>query len=61
MEIIRSWREQKVMLKRRFRMLSDADFEFDEGHRERMLVKLAIKLNITRKELGLLLAELQSY
>ena len=61
MEIIRSWREQKVMLKRRFRILSDADFEFDEGQRERMLVNLAIKLNITRKELSLILAELQTY
>lgn len=34
MQILRSWREQQVMLKRKFSMLSDKDFEFKEGQRE---------------------------
>ena len=61
MEITRSWREQKIMLKRRFSNLSDSDFEFEEGQRENMLDKLAIKLKKTRAELKLLFAELQTY
>lgn len=61
MEINRSWREQKVMLKLRFSALSDSDFEFREGEREQMLKKLAAKLKKTRDELEILFAELQTY
>jgi len=61
MEIIRSWREQKVMLKYRFSNLSDGDFEFVEGQKEGMLDKLSLKLKKTREELKLILAELQTY
>ena len=49
------------MLKRRFSILSDADFEFKEGEREGMLEKLSSKLKKTRQELELLFAELQTY
>lgn len=34
MNIIRSWPEQKAMLKQRFSILCDADSEFKEGQRE---------------------------
>jgi hypothetical protein len=61
MHIIRSWREIKVMLKWRFSILSDADFAFDESHRESMLDQLAFKLNKTRAELETLFTELQKY
>ena len=61
MEIKRSWREQKIMLKHRFTHLSDADFEFEEGQRESMMDKLAAKLQKTRDELQMLFAELQTY
>jgi len=61
MNITRSWREQKVMLKQRFSVLSDADFEFIEGQREGMLDKLSQKLKKTKEELNLLFAELQTY
>ncbi len=61
MEITRSWREQKVMLKRRFDVLDDSNFEFEEGQKESMLDKLAKKLHKTRSELALLFAELQTY
>lgn len=61
MEITRSWREQKVMLKRRFSFLNDSDFEFEEDQRESMLNKLAAKLKKTRTELDSLFAELQTY
>lgn len=61
MEITRSWREQKVMLKRRFSNLCDMDFEFKEGEREGMLEKLSLKLNKSREELKLLFNELQAY
>lgn len=59
--ITRSWREQKVMLKRRFSILSDSDFEFEEGQKEGMLDKLSVKLKKNRAELALLFAELQTY
>ncbi|MDA0194957.1 MAG: general stress protein CsbD [Bacteroidetes bacterium] len=58
---MRSWREQKVMLKWRFPNLSDEDFVFELGDKENMLTKLGIKLNKTRTELDLLFAELQRY
>ena len=61
MEITRSWREQKVMLKQRFPILSDADFEFKEGQKEGMLDRLSLKLKKTRSELNLIFAELQTY
>ena len=61
MQIIRSWREQKVMLKWRFSILSDEDFDFIEGQKEGMLDKLSVKLNKTREELRSLFAELQTY
>lgn len=61
MFITRSWREQKVMLKQRYSILIDSDFEFIEGQKEGMLDKLSLKLNKTREELKLLFAELQTY
>ena len=61
MRIIRSWREQKAMLKQRFTFLLDADYEYPEGQREKMMKKLSVKLNKTREELELLFAELQTY
>jgi len=61
MKIVRSWREQKVMLKWRFPFLSDEDFEFEIGKRENMLIKLSKKLKKTRIELESIFAEMQRY
>jgi hypothetical protein len=61
MNILRSWREQKVMLKRRFSILLDLDFEYQEGQREKMMENLSVKLEKTRPELDLIFAELQTY
>lgn len=61
MEVTRSWREQKVMLKQRFVNLKDKDFEYKEGQRESMLDKLSRKLKKTRQELEIIFAELQTY
>jgi hypothetical protein len=61
MNIVRSWREQKVMLKRRFPILSDEDFVFEKDGRENMLARLEAKLNKSRIELESLFAELQLY
>ena len=61
MNIVRSWREQKIMLKRRFPILSDNDFVSEDQSRETVLKKLEIKLNKTKAELESLLAELQLY
>lgn len=61
MNIVRSWREQKIMLKWRFPILNDADFVFKEGEKETMFQKLAAKLNINRQAMDSLLAELQLY
>jgi hypothetical protein len=51
MEIIRSWRKQRILLKRRFPALTDEDFVFEEGKKETMLKKLAEKLGISSPEL----------
>lgn len=61
MEIIRSWREQKVMLKWRFPDLNDSDFFLAESDRETMLERLQEKLKKTRAELEHIFAELQKY
>jgi hypothetical protein len=61
MNILRSWREQKIMLKRRFPDLNDEDFNFEESDRETMLKRLQAKLNKTKAELESLFAELQLY
>ena len=61
MNIVRSWREQKIMLKRRFPILCDEDFLFEKDGREKMFKKLESKLNKTRIELETLFAELQHY
>jgi hypothetical protein len=61
MNILRSWREQKIMLKRRFPILSDEDFLFPDEDKETMLQKLAAKLGKTKTEMELVLAELQLY
>lgn len=61
MNIVRSWREQKIMLKWRFPILSDEDFNFEDGEKETMFQKLATKLNINRQAMDSLLAELQLY
>jgi hypothetical protein len=61
MNIVRSWREQKIMLKRRYPFLSDEDFLFDEGNKESMMKRLQAKLNKTAAELESLFAELQLY
>ena len=59
MDIIRSWREQKILLKRRFPILSDDDFLFEVGKEETMLQKLGEKLGISKPELTLILEEIQ--
>jgi hypothetical protein len=61
MTILRSWREQKIMLKHRYPFLSDEDFVFEDGKKETMLKRLQDKLNKSAAELELLFAELQLY
>jgi hypothetical protein len=59
MNILRSWREQKILLKRRFPVLTDEDFRFNDGEKESMLKTLQIKLGKTRSELESIFAEIQ--
>lgn len=61
MNIVRSWREQKILLKRWFPTLRDEDFLFEPGERENMLDRLAAKLSKTRTELEIVFSELQRY
>ena len=61
MNILRSWREQKILLKRLFPLLSDSDFEYTDDLKEPMMDALAYKLKKTREELHLLFVELQAY
>lgn len=58
--ILRSWREQKIILKRWFPILSDQDFEVDQD-REEMMNGLALKLKKSRAELELIFEELQRH
>jgi hypothetical protein len=59
MNILRSWREQKILLKRLFPILSDEDFVFEDGNKESMFKKLEAKLGKSKPELEVIFAELQ--
>lgn len=59
MNILRSWREQKILLKRMYSNLTDDDFVYQEGEKEFMLDRLCAKLGKTKKELELIFAEIQ--
>ncbi|MEQ9425622.1 MAG: hypothetical protein RJQ09_14450 [Cyclobacteriaceae bacterium] len=61
MQILRSWREQKVLLKRWFPILNDEDFEYPDDQKETMLDRLAAKLDKSRDELELIFADLQRH
>ena len=60
-KILRSWREQKILLKRWFPILSDQDFDITSQDREGMMESLALKLKKTRAELDLIFEELQRH
>ena len=60
-KILRSWREQKILLKRWFPILSDQDFLNASHDREGMMKGLALKLKKTRAELDLIFEELQRH
>ena len=59
--ILRSWREQKIMLKWRFTILTDDDFLYEEGKKDDMLLKLQVKLGKSKTELDDIFAELQLF
>ena len=59
MMILRSWREQKILLKRKYPFLLDEDFLYEEGEKETMLEKLRKKLKMTKEQLDLVFAEIQ--
>ena len=59
MNLLRSWREQKILLKRMFSILTDEDFVFEEGKKEFMLERLCAKLGKSKTELEVIFAEIQ--
>jgi hypothetical protein len=59
MNILRSWREQKILLKRLFPILSDEDLEFVDGDKESMFKKLESKLGKSKPELEMIFTEIQ--
>ncbi len=61
MNIVRSWREQRILMKRRFAELTDEDFNEEKHDRETIMKKLQVKLNKTEQELKAVFAELQLY
>lgn len=48
-----------MLLKRRFPLLSDEDFLFEEGKRETMLERLQQKLGKSKTELEMIFQEIQ--
>ncbi len=57
-EIKGNWNEQKGKLKQKFAVLTDNDFMFEEGKKDKMLGKLQIKLGKTKEELHKIIAAL---
>lgn len=58
-EGLRSWREVKILLKRRFDTLVDEDLEVDGDDKEKLFQRLEAKLGKTREELRRIFAEIQ--
>lgn len=58
-EGLRSWREVKILLKRRFDNLIDADLVLDDGGMEELFRRLQTKLGKTEQELRQIFAEIQ--
>jgi len=50
-EVKGSWNEQKGKLKKKFAILTDNDFLFQEGEKDEMFGKLQVKLGKTKEEL----------
>lgn len=61
MKIVRSWREQKVMLKRRFPVITEEDLFFEKGKEEKMFLRLSKKLRLSLPEINLLLKDLERF
>lgn len=61
MNTLRSWREQKIMLKRRFPFLDDKDLEYEEGQKQNMLDRLALRLNKTQEDIIKIFSEMQLF
>jgi tRNA(Phe) wybutosine-synthesizing methylase Tyw3 len=59
MEILRSWREIRVMMRYRFPILTENDFIIMDEDKESTLERLASKLQKSRTELDKLMADLQ--
>jgi hypothetical protein len=59
MNLLRSWREQKILLKRMFSNLTDEDFVYKDGEKEFMLERLRDKLGKSKTELELIFEEIQ--
>jgi hypothetical protein len=59
MNLLRSWREQKILLKRMFSNLTDEDFVYKDGEKEVMLERLRDKLGKSKTELELIFDEIQ--
>jgi hypothetical protein len=53
-----NWDSQKVKLKEYFPNLTNKDLDFEQGQMENMLVKLQIKVGLTRHELYKLITHL---
>lgn len=60
-QILRSWREIKIMLKWRFSTLSDEDFHYEEGEKEKMYAQLRRKVGKTKEEFERILADIQRF
>ncbi len=61
MEIRRSWRELRVMMKQIFPQLTDEDFMHEPDTKESMLDKLAEKIQRSRNDLDGIFNDLQKY
>ena len=61
MEIRRSWRELRVMMKQIFPQLTDADFVHEPENKESMLDRLAEKIQRSRTDLDQIFNDLQQY
>lgn len=58
-EGLRSWREVKILLKRRFDILVDEDLVLEGDDKEKLYRRLETKLGKTKEELQRIFAEIQ--
>ena len=55
---VKTWKEQKEMLKTKFSNLTDADLHYENGKKDEMMAMVQVKLGKTKEEMTTIISTL---